>query len=501
MKKKIVMIPLDERPCNYKFPSQLPIGDVNLVMPPLSLMGSKKKPGDVKGLHTWLLDQIKDADYAILSMDTLLYGGIVPSRLHYLETDELLERLQIVKQIKDINPKVLLYGFELIMRCPWYSLSDEEPDYYADYGSEIHRYGRYKHLEMLDMMTADDQADLSNILKKLDSKVLDDYTTRRNKNIEVLMETLKLAKEKIFDFFIVPQDDAAVYGFTSLDQLKVRNYIKENHLQTLIPMYPSADDTGLTLLGRVMNSIYNKAPKVFVYYASSKGQYVIPSFEDRIIDETIKHHIHALGGQRVYSLPESDILLAVNIGSSMLNPDEPNYETAYHIERNLVEFIDQIKYAKSLGKLVGVADVAHANGGDFGLLKLLSNAGLTLTIDAYAGWNTSSNTIGTVLGQVASYMHTKDDNINKKFLVSRYYEDLAFCSYARKFVTDNHLEKLGLNYFDSGTKIGTVSKIVGDTMQTFMKDNFLEIYQEVKSIKIQMPWQRMFEIDLDLKIN
>ena len=40
--KKVVMIPLDERPCNYNFPSQLPTGDVKIVLPPFELMGNKK---------------------------------------------------------------------------------------------------------------------------------------------------------------------------------------------------------------------------------------------------------------------------------------------------------------------------------------------------------------------------------------------------------------------------------------------------------------------------
>lgn len=498
--KKVVMIPLDERPCNYNFPSQLPTGDVKIVLPPFELMGNKKIPGHVEQIHDWLLKEIVDADYAILAMDTLLYGGIVPSRLHEMDQEVLLKRLEIVRQVKKINPKIKLFGFELIMRCPWYSLSDEEPDYYETYGSEIHRYGRYKHLQLLNMMTNEDEADLKVILDKLDMDALADYEHRRTINLNVLMETLNLVKEGLFDFFIVPQDDAAVYGYTSIDQLKVRSFIKENYLQTKIPMYPSADDTGLILVGRVMNDVFNEIPNIYVYYASSKGAHVIPSFEDRIIDETIKHHIHALGARRVYSLLESDILLAVNIGSSMLNPNEPGYELAYHIERNLAEFVDQIKYAQSLGKLVAVADVAHANGGDIDLMKLLSNAQLTLKIDAYAGWNTSSNTIGTVLGQVASYMHTKDKVKNKQFLLSRYYEDVAYCTYTRKHITDNYLEKMGFNYFDVGQKNGEVAHLVNQTMNAFMKEHFHEIYQEVQSTTVEMPWRRMFEIDLDLKI-
>ncbi|MGV3464600.1 MAG: DUF4127 family protein, partial [Heyndrickxia sp.] len=46
MMKKILYIPLDERPCNYSFPAELAEGtDFNIVRPDLSIMGNKKTPG------------------------------------------------------------------------------------------------------------------------------------------------------------------------------------------------------------------------------------------------------------------------------------------------------------------------------------------------------------------------------------------------------------------------------------------------------------------------
>ena len=39
---KIVMLPLDERPCNYEYPKMMPKGNFNLVLPPKDIMGDKK---------------------------------------------------------------------------------------------------------------------------------------------------------------------------------------------------------------------------------------------------------------------------------------------------------------------------------------------------------------------------------------------------------------------------------------------------------------------------
>ncbi len=497
--KKIVMVTLDERPCNYNFPKMMPLADYELIMPPKTIMGDKKKPADIKKLHKWILASIIGADYAVLALDTLIYGGIVPSRLHNENVEELINRSKIIEEIKEVNPNIIIYAFQLIMRCPTYSSDDEEPDYYLFYGEKIHKIGRYEHLKSLNRLTKEDEEDYEQIKSKIDNKALLDYKERRKKNLDVLMHNLDYVKSGTIDFFIVPQDDAAVYGFTSMDQITVREYIKDNSLQRKISMYPSADDTGLTLLGRAVNHIYHVKPKVYVYYASSKGAYVIPLYEDRIIDETIKFHILSIGGQRVYSLSECDILLAVNIGSMMVYKGNPNYVTAYDIERNLAEYLSYIEYARRLGKLVAVADVAHCNGGDEELTRLLRDSGLLFKIDAYAGWNTSSNTIGTVLTQAVIFYNGKDKRGNLDFLVHRYIEDIGYCAHVRSYICDHYLEELGFNYFYVQEADGEVAKIVKRELLNYMEENYPEIFNKIDNLVVRMPWRRMFEVEVIVK--
>ncbi|HOH17950.1 MAG TPA: DUF4127 family protein, partial [Bacilli bacterium] len=83
--KKIVYLPLDERPCNYGFPSEIFNSSLySIVVPPKDIMGEKKKPAKHEALEAFLLEECRDADGLVISLDTLIYGGIVPSRLHYL---------------------------------------------------------------------------------------------------------------------------------------------------------------------------------------------------------------------------------------------------------------------------------------------------------------------------------------------------------------------------------------------------------------------------------
>ncbi|MFA7435962.1 MAG: DUF4127 family protein, partial [Bacilli bacterium] len=132
MKQKVVLLPLDERPCNYEFGRKIfKETDIDIVTCDLSILGKKKIPANLKAIDEFLSKETLDAYGLVVSMDMLLYGGIVPSRLHVKNEAELINRIQILREIKKNNPKIKIFAFDLIMRCPQYSSDDEEPDYYA----------------------------------------------------------------------------------------------------------------------------------------------------------------------------------------------------------------------------------------------------------------------------------------------------------------------------------------------------------------------------------
>ena len=134
--KKIVYLPLDERPCNYSFVGFLSEGNEKYILarPDLSIMGDKKIPAKYDEIKSFLLEECRDADSLIIAVDTLLYGGIIPSRLHYMTVYEVTSRVDVIKDIKRENPALKIYAFSLVMRCPCYSTDDEEPDYYGKVG-------------------------------------------------------------------------------------------------------------------------------------------------------------------------------------------------------------------------------------------------------------------------------------------------------------------------------------------------------------------------------
>ncbi|WP_026391582.1 DUF4127 family protein [Haploplasma modicum] len=499
--KKIVIIPLDERPCNYHFNQYMTEGmPYELVAPPMEYMGNKKIPGDTAKIIDWLVKESVDADGIVVALDTILYGGIVPSRLHHDTKETLLERLNVLRDIKKNNQNIVIYGYQLLMRNPSYSNAEEEPDYYGLVGREIHLYGIYEHKEQLGIITELEKKHFEEIKKILPKEYLDDYVGRRNINSEINDDFLQLVIDEVIDFAIIPQDDSSPYGFTALDQIKTRKLIEDKNLEFKVYMYPGADEVTNVLLSRLVLNFEDKKPLVYLKYSTVGNGKIIPLYEDRYLGETIKYQVLAAGGLIVSDLKDADLVLLVNTPPSGMreasNIDKRTIE--YDAQRTLIEFVLFAEYAINvLKKPVIIGDVAYANGGDLHLFKLMKQKDLLYKVAAYAGWNTSSNTLGTAIPQgIFAWLYpNRKENID--FLALRYTEDLGYCSIVRKQIAAN-LKEPNHYYLLDGKK-GSVVGEIGNLLTKFINENLVTAQVKPYIKNIYSPWNRMFEIGLEVR--
>ena len=69
-------------------------------------------------------------------------------------------------------------------------------------------------------------------------------------------------------------------------------------------------------------------------------------------------------------------------------------------------------------------------------------------------------------------------------------------SYARKYVTDNVLPQLGLDYFHADGKRGKAAEAVKSALVSFMAEHFPAVSERAGEISVEMPWRRMFETEV-----
>ena len=500
--KKIMFLPLDERPCNYNFAKFMLEGneEIELVIPPLEILGRKKEPANFEAIKEFLLSNAKDCYGVILSIDMLLYGGIVPSRLHYFTKEYLCERLSVVRALRETNPSIKIFTFALIMRCPQYSSSDEEPDYYEICGYDIFKYGEIKHKISLGVASDEEKAELPSRYEKC-KDYFDDYVSRRAINSDMNIEVVKLLHEGIIDFLVIPQDDSSLYGLIANDQEKIFGPIKEMHLEDKVLIYPGADEVGMVLVSRMVNHINGVTPKIYVEYSTEHGHLFVPMFEDREVYKTVAKQIASSGCVLCDRVEEADGILMMNnptleLVDANITEAEHQCDVLKEDVRDIAKFVEKVKSYVAKGYRVSIADVALINRADNELIEEMSRQDIFFELAGYSGWNTSSNTLGTALTHLVLNINYGFTTALEKHLALRIYEDAGYCGHTRKFITENRLPELGLGYFSSGEVKGVVSQMVWDEINNYIKGAFPQVYEKYMISDCYMPWCRMFEVAL-----
>lgn len=496
---RTLFIPLDERPCNRVFPSMVAstADDVELVEPDLDILGDKKRPANLGVLEDFMLRAATGCDAAIVSLDMLLYGGLIPSRIHHLDRETVLARFEVLRRMKRENPRLKVYAFQCIMRTPRYDSGEEEPDYYETYG---YRLFRRKYLldyqERHGELSAEDAAELAGI--DIPSDILVDYEARRDFNLDMNLEALGYLKEGTIDFLVIPQDDAAPYGYTAIAQKRVIRELKAEGLGGQVMIYPGADEVGMSLMARAYVEQMGKSPAIYPFYASVLGPTIVPNYEDRPMFESLKAHVRVCGAHLVQSAEAADIVLAINCPGSFMQEaviQRAEPDVTYTSYRQLLDFELVIKEHVDAGRRVALCDSAFSNGGDVELVRALDELGVLDKLVSYAGWNTNCNTLGTTLAQVI--MGTSDlvRNVCYRVIEDTFYQPLV-----RDEVVREELPSRGLSYYDFKDRQADVEDVIRGKLQALYDGLKIAREHPVDIKRIYMPWRRMFEIGMEMEM-
>lgn len=503
---KCVFIPLDERPCNTEVVYRLASTNKNieLLAPEQELLGLKKEKADTEKLWDWL-HKTEATDGIVLSTEMMLYGGLIPSRLHDYSNDVINEFENHLRRLKKEKPNTKIYASSIIMRTPTYSSDDEEPHYYEEFGESIFRRAYYQDKENREGLTDEEQKILQQIKETLPTEYVEDYEKRRAFNSSVNQLMVKLLHDGILDMLVIPQDDSAEYGYTAQDQMKVRQTIAELDMEEKAYVYPGSDEVGATLLTRLYHDIEQLNPKVFVEWSSTLGPQLVPMYEDRPFNEALKQHIRAMGAILTTDKDEADLVLAYNVPGRVMQEAWDQFEKrdpTYDGFRDMSTFADKIEQHLAAERQVAIADCAYANGGDYALIKRLDLRNLLHRLVSYKGWNTNANTLGTTLAQ--GLLAEADAEAAKIIEENTHYhliDDFVYQSVVRMRMTDEDLPKRGLNYFDLKSESVEINQLRDHYLTEVFQSMIPTFSQRFETVKIQSyaPWNRMFEVGLVLE--
>lgn len=180
---KVMYVSLDDRACNYEFPYSLAelTDNITLLRPPYSLMGRLKQPADMEAIWEWVEQNASACQYAILSVDTLVYGNLLNSRIHHYTKEECSSRLERFRTLKAKAPALKIHAFNLVARVAAYDNNFEDPEYWSEYGYMIWCYTCLMDKQERKQITEQEQEqdEMHTLKDRIPKEYFDDFFARR----------------------------------------------------------------------------------------------------------------------------------------------------------------------------------------------------------------------------------------------------------------------------------------------------------------------------------
>lgn len=429
---KICFIPIDNRPVCYNLAKDIAAIDENieLFIPPREFLGDLTRSAGVNEIIEWI-ENIPECDAMVISLDTIAYGGLIPSRR---STDSLEDIKSRLKRLKPLLKNKKVYAFSSIMRISNNNYNEEEKEYWKDWGIKIFEYS------------------YSGVNDGIPQAILDDYLATRKRNFEINKTYLNWGLNTL----IFSKDDCAPKGF---------NVDEARELERLgAKTKTGADEIPLTLLARAIE----KEIKVFVEFTEPDYKDCISNYEDVSIEKSVQGQLELGGFTQVQTREEADVILIVN------NFIEKQGE-------HVMVWTTQ-PFRKTFtppDKPYAIADVRYANGADNDFVEQLLPQIDLKNFYGYAGWNTSANTIGSLLAGVKVRWNTGKYNeaAFKRLQMIRFLDDWAYQANVRGMI-ENPCD-------------------IQDLMKPY-EIKLAEIFGQIPPIEYFYPWNRKFEVEISL---
>ncbi len=537
---RVIYVPLDNRPCNARFPRLLArMVDFELIMPSRDLLGEGRKPARPDRIAEWLVEPRGRIDAAIISIDMLAYGGLVPSRTMQTSPDTALGRLDVLAQLRELLGEAAVYASNTIMRL---SITADSPQT-GQYWQHMREYTELRH-----RLEQTNEEQLRRRVRELEEEIppemVSDFEAARRRNHRVNLRALDETAAHNIDFLALTQEDAAEYGPHVDEQEILRDHIITRNIEDRAMIYPGADEAGMTLLARFIHRHMLKTPSVRVFYSSEEGADRIAVFEDRPCRDTVEAHVAAAGARLVNGEEEADILLAV---SAPVEGQREDYERGPARDRRRREVRGLLEAVGEVSpRRVVLADLAFPNGADEALMRELRHSELQMhQLLSFAAWNTAGNSVGSALAHGTLRLIALQDkgafdlaqllaNISPmrylellnslidserahvEFLFGRFADDWLYQTRVRPEVTERVIDLLEASVFDLSDSYRETEHMVAQELSAaagdLWTDHFLAqetvqigieqsrsslVLDALEEIRVALPWSRLFEVNLE----
>ena len=480
----IGFLPLDTRPCTYDFPIELAqIYGAKILYPDRNILANFRDEPNMDKIRSWLVETSDKCNALVVSIEQLVYGGLIQAREAKINADEFDKALNLLRDIKKKHPDMPIYISNVLMRTSTSAFDADSLKWWQ----KISEYSNAYYRSMTSKNT-DAKLELAKLENEIPKKVLDTFLRSRKLNHELNLKCIQLVSDGIADYLQICQEDSTAEGMQCFEQKELMETIFKNGCANKISMANGTDEAGSEILMRALCSQGSSAKIVWL----GENTNFTAKYEDRPFVENLNAHMKALNiknasdSQNVICIftpkkEQGDYALNSFEGYQAYTDDEID-----NMAQIIYEFIAQ-------GKHIFLLDVESANGGNPIFLTSLAKKIPILNLYGYSAWNTASNSLGTLLAQLFAG-NGENSVANKNFTAERIIDDCVYQSTVR-IISKTKLESVGANTMN-------ISDV--DAARQLVADSFVENADLIRNIfagsicafDISLRWPRLFEISI-----
>jgi len=357
--RTIALVPLDSRPCNTQYPQVLSqMADHRILLPSADALDDFLRPADTEALWQWLETASQQSQTLIIFTNELFNGGLIHSRSSqsYDQTAAQLDRLtQFLADHPDND-------VTLVTILPRLKPSQFDETLWP-YEVELTQWG-----QALDQAAASGLPQPA-VPRGVPSQAAQQYLALFDHSRQLAEGLAALAQSNTVSRVIIGQDDAETWCPSNIIYRDLQSRQIEN-----LTLVRGADELTMLLVADTVNDQPPLGVQI-VYSDPALADTYYP-YEAAPLHELITEKL-ALAGLR--EDPASDYVIVV------------------HTDGQAAAAVPSLLETHSDAAYLGLADIAYTNKGDNALYDLLSQNTVQDELDCYAGWNTASNSLGTVL--------------------------------------------------------------------------------------------------------
>lgn len=510
--KSILLIPLDGRPpCRQFVIDAGAIAGYAVHTPPSELQDYYSAPGDTAGMRKWLQENLAEQEAAIISIDQLLYGGLLAAREKEATPAQQDELIKYLRQLHAANPDKPLLAFSILPR----QTPQDTIDGYQE-KKDLLAYSRLKGRQYAGL--AVDEAELSRLEQAISPQSMQKYLQHFHENEALNRKLIALVKEGVLSKMVLGQDDGEEYSIPNIEKAHLWAFMQQEGLpEDKAVITHGADEIALSMLAAYQNEATGYQPSIYIAYNHPAAASTIMPYMAIDMAATAREKIALLGGLEAASAEEADLIL-------YLSANDYEQDTISSRSQNMQELKRYLEQSMP----IALVDLSKHFTAQETLLPLLLDKDVPVNaLTAYAGWNTASNAIGTAVSSASLHLSAQEnapDQItamgiaasNIKFLQNRILEDYFYLK--EDIDTINHsLKKAGYRNtadLDLEHNWRWANAMLQASMQKHLaaykqskacktpvnihtpQGNFT-LFVDDLTMELSFPWPRTFEIHLE----